>query len=175
MNLEHRVEVLISEEQIQRRIAEMADEITRDYEGLDLTVVAVLKGSFVFVADLVRHVRLPLSVDFLGLSSYGDSTETSGVVKITQDLSQPVLGKDVLVVEDIIDTGLTMRYLLDNLATRKPRSVRVCTLLHKPCNERVRVPIHYKGFTIDNHFVIGYGLDLGEKYRNLRYIGHIVG
>ncbi len=174
MKLKHKIQPLITEETLQARIRELGEEITRDYQDKNLAVIAVLKGSFLFVADLVRAIDLPLNVDFLGLSSYGNRTTTSGVVKITKDLSEPIGAKDVLVVEDIIDTGLTMQYLLDNLSTRKPQSVRVCTLLHKPCNKEVDVPIHYTGFTIENHFVVGYGLDLAEYYRNLPYIGHIL-
>jgi hypoxanthine phosphoribosyltransferase len=173
MNGPH-IEELISEAALAARISELGEQITQDYAGQELVCVGVLKGSFLFMADLVRKIKLPLSVDFLGLSSYGEKTVSSGVVKITQDFSNPIEGKSVLVVEDIIDTGLTMQYLLANLATRKPHSVRICTLLHKPANQRVPVPIDYTGFTIDNYFVVGYGLDLAELYRNLPYIGHIV-
>lgn len=172
--LDRRMEVLLSEEQIQQRIRELGAQITKDYAGKDLTIVAVLKGSFLFVADLVRHIHLPMEIEFLGVSSYGERTHTSGVVKFTQDLSQPVNDKDVLFVEDIVDTGLTMKYLLDNFATRMPKSVKVCSLLYKPSNCKVHVDIHYLGFTIEDHFVIGYGLDLAEKYRNLPYIGYVV-
>ncbi len=164
--------VLISAERVQERVRELGAAITRDYRDKALTVVVVLKGSFVFAADLVRHVEVPLTVDFLGLSSYGEATVTSGVVEITQDLTKPVVDRDVLVVEDIVDTGLTMQYLLDNLRTRKPRSVRVCTLLHKPVNQRMEVPLDYVGFTIDDHFVVGYGLDYAQHYRNLPFIGY---
>ncbi|MEZ4408172.1 MAG: hypoxanthine phosphoribosyltransferase [Polyangiales bacterium] len=167
---------MLSEEVIQRRVRELGAEITRDYAGSDsLVVVPILKGSFLFASDLIRRVDLDLSVDFLGLRSYGAGTESSGVVQITYDLGQPVAGKDVLVVEDIVDTGLSMRYLMENLATRKPRSVKLCSLLHKPARSRVKIPIDYLGFTIDDHFVVGYGLDYDERYRNLPYIGVIEG
>lgn len=165
------VEPLITEEGIARRVAELGARITEDYRGKDLVVVGVLKGSFPFVADLVRKIDLPLRVDFLGLSSYGNGTETSGVVKITSDLTKPIAGKHVLVVEDIVDTGLTMKYLLANLATRHPASVRVCSLLEKPARLRVDVEIAYKGFTIPDEFVVGYGLDHDERYRNLPFLG----
>ncbi len=164
--------VLLSTETLQSRVRELGEQITRDYASIDdLVVVPILKGSFLFAADLIRHVNLHLSVEFLGLRSYGAGTESSGVVQITYDLTQPVTGRDVLVVEDIVDTGLSMRYLLDNLATRHPRSVKLCSLLHKPARPRVKVPIDYLGFTIEDRFVVGYGLDYAEKYRNLPYIG----
>ena len=131
----------------------------------------MLKGSYIFLADLMREIDLDCSVDFLGVSSYGSRTQTSGVVRMTQDLSTPIAGKHVLLVEDIVDTGLTMKYLIDNLQTRRPASISVCTLLHKPSNQHIEVPIHYVGFTIPGKFVIGYGLDYAELYRNLPYIG----
>jgi len=134
-------------------------------------LLGVLKGSYIFISDLARAIDLPLSVDFIGLSSYGEATESSGVVKITSDLAQPIEGKHVLIVEDIVDTGLTMRYLLDNLATRRPASVKLCTLLHKPSRARTRIPIDYLGFQIEDRFVVGYGLDHGDKYRNVPFIG----
>jgi hypoxanthine phosphoribosyltransferase len=165
--------VLLSAEQIAARIRELGAQITAEYGGRELVAVCVLKGSFPFFADLVRQIDLPLETDFLGLSSYGSATTTSGVVKITSDLTRPIGDKDVLVVEDIVDTGLTMNYLLDNLWTRKPRSVKVCSLLYKPANTLVDVPIDYLGFTIEDRFVIGYGLDLDQKYRNLPYIGYL--
>jgi hypoxanthine phosphoribosyltransferase len=156
------------------RIAELGRQITQDYAGRDLTVVAVLKGSFPFFADLVRHIDLPLTCEFIGISSYGDNKSTSGVVKITFDLTHSIEGKDVLIVEDIIDSGLSMQYLLRNFAQRLPRSVAVCTLLHKPSGARVEVPIAYKGFTIGNAFVVGYGLDYHGRLRNLPYVGVVV-
>lgn len=165
------LDVLIDADTLAARIRELGAQISRDYEGSDLVVVAVLKGSFIFLADLVRAMEVEHRTDFLGLSSYGHGESTTGVVKITSDLSAPIEGRDVLVVEDIIDTGLTMRYLLDNLSTRRPKSVRVCTLLHKPSRVRAEVPIDYVGFTIDDHFVIGYGLDYMDKMRSVPFIG----
>lgn len=167
-----KVTTMFTAEQIQARIKALGEEISRDYQGKEVVAVAVLKGSVPFFADLIRAMELPgLSCDFLGLSSYGSRTETSGVVRLTSDLSRPVVDKHVLVIEDIVDTGLTMQYLLENLATRKPASVRICTLLHKPANERVSVPLDYIGFTIENEFVVGYGLDYDERYRQLPFIG----
>ena len=163
---------LIDAETLATRIRELGAEISRDYVGKDLAVIGILKGCFVFLADLARAIDIECTVDFLGLSSYGSATTSSGVVKITSDLTKPIEGRDVLVVEDIIDTGLTMRYLLENLGTRRPASVRICTLLHKPANARCEVPIHYTGFTIDDHFVVGFGLDYAEKFRNVGYIGY---
>lgn len=165
------IQVLIAEEDIQRRVAELGRQITRDYQGHELVLVGVLKGCFLFLADLCRNIELPLSCDFLGVSSYGDRTSTSGVVRITSDLTRPVEGNHVLVVEDIVDTGLTMQYLLENLRSRKPRSIKVCSLLEKPSRAVVKTPIDYLGFTIEDVFVIGYGLDFQGRYRNLRYLG----
>lgn len=163
---------LLSTETIAARVRELGAQITRDHEGRHLTVVVILKGSFLFAADLVRELRLEdVRVDFLGLRSYGASTQSSGVVQITYDLNNPIEGEDVLIVEDIVDTGLSMHYLLSNLATRNPRSVKLCSLLHKPARTRVQVPIDYLGFTIEDRFVVGYGLDYAEKYRNLPYVG----
>jgi len=163
--------VLIDADTIAAKVRELAAQITRDYRGKELTVVSVLRGSFVFAADLIRAVDLPLQVDFLGVRSYGDATETSGVVQITSDLSQSVQDRDVLLVEDIVDTGLTLRFLLDNLATRAPRSLKLAALLHKPARTRVPLPIDYLGFTIEDVFAVGYGLDCAQRYRNLPYIG----
>src|SRR5438045_34688 len=171
MKLGNELEVLFTEKQIADRIAELAAQIERDHRGKDLVLVGVLKGAFVFVSDLARRIDLPLSVDFIGLSSYGEETESSGVVKITSDLSRPIEGKHVLIVEDIVDTGLTMRYLLDNFSTRRPASVKLCTLLHKPSRARTRIPIDYLGFQIEDRFVVGYGLDHRHKYRNVPFIG----
>jgi len=161
---------MISAEAIGAKNAELGAQITADYEGKELIVVGVLNGSFMFMADLVRHIDLELRCDFLGLSSYGSATESSGVVAITKDLSGPIEDRDLLVVEDIIDTGLTMAYLLENLSTRKPRSVRTVSLLSKPARRQVEVEIDYLGFTIEDRFVVGYGLDFDGKYRNLPHI-----
>ena len=166
-----KIRVLFSAEEIARRVREMGSEISADYGDSCPILVGVLKGAFVFVSDLARAIDLPLTIDFVALSSYGEATESSGVVKITSDLSRPIEGKHVLVVEDIIDTGLTMRYLLDNLATRHPASIRICGLLHKPARSRTKIPIDYLGFPIEDKFVVGYGLDAAEKYRNLPFIG----
>jgi hypoxanthine phosphoribosyltransferase len=153
------------------KVGELGARIEQDYRGKELVVVVVLKASFVFAADLIRCIDLPLTVDFLGVRSYGDSTETSGVVQITSDLSRTVEGKHVLLVEDIVDTGLTVRFLLDNLATRAPLSVKLAALLHKPARTRVAVRIDYLGFSIDDVFVVGYGLDHAQNHRNLPYVG----
>jgi hypoxanthine phosphoribosyltransferase len=166
-----RLVTLLSAEQIAARVRELGTAITRDYAGRNLVVVCVLKGSFVFAADLTRAIDLPLRVDFLGVRSYGQDTESSGVVQITQDLSRPIEHDDVLLVEDIVDTGLTIAHLIDLLRTRAPSSVKVCALLHKPARSRVPVAIDYIGFTIDDRFVVGYGLDIAERHRNLPYIG----
>lgn len=178
MKLAEPLDVLHSKEAIQARVRELGAQITRDYQGQgsqgqskDLVLVTVLKGAILFAADLCREIDLPLSLDFIGLSSYGEATESSGVVKITSDLTKPIEGKHVLVIEDIIDTGLTMRYLLDNLATRHPASVKICSLLHKPARARTKIPIEYLGFTIPDLFVVGYGLDAAEKFRNVPFIG----
>jgi len=173
MKLGEEVEVLYTQQQIAGRVRELAAEIERDHRGKELVLVGVLKGAFVFVSDLSRQIDLPLSVDFIGLSSYGEETESSGVVKITSDLTRPIEGKHVLIVEDIVDTGLTMRYLLDNFSTRRPASVRICALLQKPSRLRTRIPIQYLGFTVPDLFLVGYGLDAGEKYRNLPFIGSV--
>ena len=165
---------MLSAAQIATRVAELGKQITADYRDRHLVIVPILKGSFLFAADLARAIDLTdLRIDFLGLRSYGAGTESSGVVQITYDLTQPIADQDVLIVEDIVDTGLSMRYLLDNLATRHPRSVKLCSLLHKPARTRVEVKIDYLGFTIQDQFVVGYGLDHDEKFRNLPYIGVI--
>lgn len=173
MNGDDRFKILITEEAIQDRVRELGAEITRDFQGRDLVLVGVLKGSCMFLADLCRHVDLPLTMEFLGLSSYGDRTESSGVVQITQDLTHPVVDRDVLLVEDIVDTGLTLDFLKDNFQVRKPRSVGICTLLHKPSNTVKDVQLDYVGFTIENRFVVGYGLDYEQRFRNLPYIGYV--
>ncbi len=165
--------VLLSAETIATRVRALGADITRDYARRALVVVPILKGSFIFASDLIRSIDLDVSVEFLGLRSYGAGTDTSGVVQITYDLASSIEDRDVLIVEDIVDTGLSMNYLFQNLQTRRPRSVRLCTLLHKPARARVKVPIDYLGFTIDDRFVVGYGLDYAESYRNLPYIGVI--
>jgi hypoxanthine phosphoribosyltransferase len=170
---------LISAEAIAARVAELGAQITTEYrvhaDRGDVVVIGVLKGSVIFLADLVRHIALPVVVDFIGISSYGDATVSSGVVQITQDLSRPIEGKHVIVVEDIVDTGHTVHYLLENLGTRRPASIKLASLLHKPERQERAVTIDYLGFTIPNKFVVGYGLDVGQLYRNLPYIGYVAG
>ncbi len=166
-----RIATMLSREDIHKRVTELGAQITKDYKDGSLVLVCVLKGSFVFAADLARAIDLPLRIDFLGVRSYGEGTETSGVVQITQDLSRPIEHEDVIIVEDIVDTGLTIAHLMDLLRTRNPRSVKVCSLLHKPVRARVEVKVDYLGFTIEDKFVVGYGLDFAEKHRNLPFIG----
>jgi hypoxanthine phosphoribosyltransferase len=168
-----KLEILIDAAKIRKRVAELGREINRDYAGRFLTVLVVLKGGIVFASDLVRAIDIPVSLEMIGLRSYGKSTSSSGVVEITLDLSSPIEGQHVLVIEDIVDTGLTLDYLLENLRTRRPASVRVCALLHKPSRARAPVKVDYKGFTVPDRFVVGYGMDLDEKYRNLPYIAAI--
>jgi hypoxanthine phosphoribosyltransferase len=163
-------EVLVTAEDLQRRIEELGDEISRDYEGSDLVLVGVLKGAVFFLADLMRHLTVPCEVDFMAVSSYGSQTDSSGVVRILKDLDAPIADRDVLIVEDIIDSGLTLQYLLRNLRARSPRSLEVCALLTKPERRRVDLPTRYVGFEIPNRFAIGYGLDHAQRYRNLDYV-----
>jgi hypoxanthine phosphoribosyltransferase len=162
--------VLISAEEIQAKLAEMGERISRDYAGRRLLLVGVLKGAFVVMADLARYIRLPLEFDFMAVSSYGAATKTSGVVRILKDLDHDLEGLDVLVVEDIVDSGLTLKYLLKNLAGRKPASLEVAALLRKEGIQQVNLDIRYTGFEIPNEFVVGYGLDFAERFRNLPYI-----
>jgi hypoxanthine phosphoribosyltransferase len=166
-----RVSTMLSSEQIAQRVRDLGTSIAKDYAGRTPLFVSVLKGSFVFAADLVRAIDLPLQIEFLGVRSYGEGTETSGVVQITQDLSQPIDHRDVVIVEDIIDTGLTIAHLVNLFRTRNPSTVRVCALLHKPARSRVAVSIDYLGFTVEDKFLVGYGLDFAGRYRNLPYIG----
>jgi len=164
---------LYSAAAIQARVAELGRRITEDHRahGADVVLVGVMKGSVVFLADLLRQVDLPCTMELIGIQSYGDSTRSSGVVQITADLTRPIEGKHVIVVEDIVDTGLTVAYLLHNFATRQPASLEVCALLHKPERSIQPVEIEYLGFTIPNEFVVGYGLDYAQRYRNLPFIG----
>lgn len=164
-------EVLLTKEEIQEKVASLGAEISRDYAGKDLLMVGILKGAFVFLSDLIRYITIPVQVDFMAVSSYGTSTHSSGVVRIMKDLEEGVEGRHVLVVEDIVDTGLTLRYLRENLESRNPASVRVCTLLDKPARRKVEVQVDYNGFRIPDRFVVGYGLDYAERFRNLPYIG----
>jgi hypoxanthine phosphoribosyltransferase len=164
-------EVLLTEEQVQTRVRALGAQLSVDYAGRSPVLVSVLKGSIVFLADLVRAMDVPLSVDLMEVSSYGSGTETSGQVRILKDLSGPIEGRDVVVVEDIIDTGLTLNYLLRYLTERSPASIRVCCLLDKPARRLAEIEIDYRGFSIPDRFVVGYGLDFNEQYRNLPYIG----
>ncbi|HEX7497507.1 MAG TPA: hypoxanthine phosphoribosyltransferase [Candidatus Limnocylindrales bacterium] len=165
-------EVLLTEEQIAAKVAELGQRISADYAGAELTLVSVLKGSLPFMADLMRRISLPLRIDLMEVSSYGGTaTESSGLVRILKDLSAPIEGRDVLLVEDIIDTGLTLNYLIRYLRGKKPRSIKVCSLLDKPARRLVEIPLDYVGFEIPDAFVVGYGLDFGEVYRNLRFVG----
>ena len=170
--LEHDIDhVLFSEEQLAQRVAEIAAQIDKDYAGKEPLLVSVLRGSFVFMADLVRQITVPCTVDFMAVSSYGSGTTSSGQVKIVKDLSEPIEGKDIIVVEDILDSGNTLSYLLKLLEARRPASIRLCTLLDKPERRTKPVEVQYSGFTIPDEFVVGYGLDYDERYRNLPYIG----
>ena len=165
-------EVLLDEERIREKVAELGARISADYAGRELTLVSVLKGSLPFMADLMRSIELPLTIDLMEVSSYGGAaTETSGLVRIIKDLSASIDGREVLLVEDIIDTGLTLNYLLRYLRGKNPASLRICTLLDKPARRLVEIPVDYVGFTIPDQFVVGYGLDYGDHYRNLRYVG----
>lgn len=164
-------EIIYTEEQIQERVRQLGAEIAADYEGRTLLLVAVLRGASLFVADLARAIDGPVEIDFMAVSSYGSSTKSSGVVRIIKDLDEVIEGRDVLVVEDILDTGLTLKYLLRNLASRKPRTLEVVTLLSKEGKQRVPIDCKYTGFAIPDEFVVGYGLDYAELYRNLPYIG----
>ncbi len=164
-------QVLLTHEQIQEKVAELGAEITRDYAGSDLLLVGVLKGAFVFMADLSRHIHLPMEFDFMAVSSYGAATQTSGVVRILKDLDHEIQGRNVLVIEDIVDSGLTLSYLVKNLRTRKPASIEVCALMQKTDVQQVPIDIKYRAFEIPPVFVVGYGLDYGERFRNLPYVG----
>lgn len=163
--------VLISREELAKRVAELGVEITRDYEGKKILVLGILKGAVPFMADLIREIKLPLAYDFMALSSYGVSTQSSGVVRILKDLERSVEDVHILIAEDIVDTGLTLKYLKDNLRARNPLSVKVVTLLDKAARRKAEVTPDYNGFSIPDEFVVGYGLDFNEEYRNLPYVG----
>lgn len=169
-----KIKTLYTGQQISDRVKELGAEITRDYRGKPLVLLCILKGSYMFAADLCRAIDLPLRVEFLGVQSYGDGTSSSGVVQITLDLTRPIDGEDILVVEDIVDTGLTLDYIEKALKTRNPASVKVCALLHKPLRVQKKIAIDYLGFTIDDVFVVGYGLDWAQKYRNMPEIGVVI-
>ena len=163
-------EVLIDADALRERVAELGADVSADYEGRDLLLIGVLKGAVFFMADLMRKLTIPCEVDFMAISSYGASTDSSGVVRILKDLDINIEGRHVLVVEDIIDSGLTLSYLMRNLESREPATLEVCALLTKPERREIEVPVRYVGFEIPNRFVIGYGLDFGERYRNLPYV-----
>jgi len=164
-------EILITGDQIQGKVGELGQRITEDYRGRDLILVGVLKGAFVLMADISRHIELPMEFDFMAVSSYGAATKTSGVVRILKDLDHEIAGRNVLLIEDIVDSGLTLNYLLKNLRTRKPASLEVCALLQKTEAQQVPLDIRYRGFEIPSVFVVGYGLDFDERFRNLPFIG----
>jgi len=173
MKKKPRLVSLIPEEKIERTVKKLARRITLDYKNREIVAVGILKGAWIFMADLIRKIKLPVTCDFLTVSSYGTGTETSGLVQVVADLKTPIAGKDVLLIEDIVDTGVTLNYIKDVLLLRNPKSFRVCALLDKPERHRTEVNIDYLGFTIPNKFVVGYGIDYDEQYRNLPYIGYI--
>jgi hypoxanthine phosphoribosyltransferase len=163
-------EILVQPDDLKRKVREIGQQISADYAGKDLLLVCVLKGAVFFLADLMRHIEIPCEVDFMAVSSYGSETDSSGVVRILKDLDRPIAGRDVLIVEDIVDSGLTLQYLMRNLGSRKPASLEVCALLTKPDRRKVELPTRYVGFEIPDKFAIGYGLDVAERYRNLPYV-----
>lgn len=169
--MSEKIRVMISEEEVEKRIREMGKAISQDYEGRNIRLVCVLKGGAFFTCELAKRITVPVSFDFMSVSSYGNETKSSGVVRIVKDLDESIENKDVLVVEDIIDSGRTLSYLLENLKSRKPRSLKLCTLLDKPDRRVTDVQVDYTGFEIPDKFVVGYGLDYAQKYRNLPYIG----
>lgn len=166
-----RVEVLINEEEVDARIRELAEQISKDYEGKELHIICILKGSVFFTCELAKRITIPVTLDFMSVSSYGSDTKSSGVIKIAKDLDESILERDVLVIEDIVDSGNTLSYLLDMLKNRQPKSLKLCTLLDKPDRRRKPVHVDYTGFQIPDEFVVGYGLDYAQKYRNLPYVG----
>lgn len=163
-------EVLFTAEKLEKRVKVLGAQISGDYQGKELLVIGVLKGANVFLADLVRRIELPLEIDFIAAGSYGSSTESSGVVRLLKDLDYPIENRHVLLVEDLIDTGLTLHYLAENLKARQPASFQICTLLDKPERRKVSMEVDYKGFDIPDEFIVGYGIDFNQKYRNLSYI-----
>ncbi|WIF94774.1 hypoxanthine phosphoribosyltransferase [Caminicella sporogenes] len=165
--------ILFNEEEIKEKVAELGKQISKDYENKDLVVVGVLKGANVFLSDLIRKISIPITIDFMAVSSYGFSTESSGVVKILKDLDFSIEGKNVLIVEDIVDTGLTLKYLYENLKSRKPKSIKICSLLDKHERRKVDIEVDYIGFEIPDAFIVGYGIDYAEKYRNLPFIASL--
>jgi hypoxanthine phosphoribosyltransferase len=175
LNDERIGEILVQADELQHRISEMAADVSRDYQGKDLLLIGVLKGAVFFLADLMRQIEIPCEVDFMAVSSYGSSTDSSGVVRILKDLDAPLEGRNVLIVEDIVDSGLTLQYLMRTLEARNPASIEVCALLTKPERRKVDAPARYVGFEIPDKFAIGYGLDYAERYRNLPYVATLEG
>lgn len=170
---ENSYEILITEKEIRAKVKELGKKISKDYQGKELIIIGVLKGAVIFLSDLLRALKVSCELDFIGISSYGDDTKSSGVVRITKDLEESIESKHILIVEDIVDTGLTLQYLIKNLQSRKVASLKVCALLDKPSKHKVDVKIDYLGFTIPDKFIMGYGLDYQEKYRNIPYIFYL--
>ncbi|NLY77906.1 MAG: hypoxanthine phosphoribosyltransferase [Tissierellia bacterium] len=166
-------EILVTEEEIRQKVKELGQRITKDYQGKNLMLVGILKGAVMFLSDLAKNIKIPVLIDFMAVSSYGHSSESTGIVRIIKDLESSIEDKDILIVEDIIDTGLTLSYLTDNLKKRRAKSVKIVTLLDKPERRKVEVPVDYVGFVIPDEFVIGYGIDYAERYRNLPYVASL--
>ena len=169
--MSEKIRVMLSEEDVDKRIKELGEQISRDYEGKNVHLICILKGGVFFMCELVKHITVPVTHDFMSVSSYGDGTVSTGRIKLIKDLDESIEGKDVLIVEDILDTGRTLHHLMALLRTRNPKSLRLCTLLDKPDRRVIDVPVDYTGFQIPDEFVVGYGLDYDQKYRNLPYIG----
>lgn len=165
--------ILYSEKELDKACTRLGKQITKDYKGKDLVVIGILKGAQIFMSDLIRKIDIPVQLDYMSVSSYGNATESSGVVRILKDLDMSIEGKDVLIVEDIVDSGLTLHYLTENLKSRLPSSIRLCTLLDKPDRRKIQVPIEYVGFIVPDEFIVGYGIDYAEKYRNLPYVASL--
>ena len=168
-----KIKVLITESELKDKVRELGDRITKDYSGRNLVIIAVLRGSFIFLADISREIKMPVIFDFMAVSSYGDSKVSSGIVRITKDLEFSIEGKEVLIIEDIVDSGRTLNYLVKNLQARNPHSIEICALLDKDVPRKMENKVKYKGFDIPNKFVVGYGLDFAEKFRNIPFIGYI--
>lgn len=166
-------EVLFSEKDIAQKVSNLGEMITKDYSGEELLVIGVLKGANVFLSDLIRKIELPVEIDFIAVSSYGVSTESSGVVRLIKDLDYSIEGRNVLIIEDIIDTGLTLNYLYNNFKSRNPKSIKICTFLDKPQRRKINIPVDYIGYKIPDEFIVGYGIDYAEKFRNLPYIATV--
>ncbi len=169
-----KIEVLFTEEEIKDSVKRIARQIEKDFDGEEVVFVGILKGAFMFISDLAREVNLNTKIDFISVSSYGEKTTSSGVVKLIKDLDNDIAGKNVIIVEDIVDTGLTLKYLTDLLDQRKPKSIKLCTLLNKACRRRVDIKNDYIGFEIKDYFIVGYGIDYAQKYRGLPYVGHVI-